>query len=668
MSAVELIDSLIGTFESFSTKSTNELCNCEQLKNLKDVFRQYNDSFGIDIAKINISSILNDFLYIMYQLQATDEFEYVYNQMGGYCDCNECDAFTRNYRHRNEQQQYKYQCLNDIVICQIMDKIHCYFSHCFDLGYKLTEADITMVNEDQKKDHTNDDFESQFWISNKIKNIYSFLWNKRAKCSNISQINCRLKSKFNQICTQHTYVTTNKDDGKYSFGFKFAYGYDDEIETTNIIEENNDAYTAQKTDHIHVKQKYSSLKVELTDNCISKLVMEQFIIEYKKCNIHYGSRHRKKNYPNIFIENLLSIMIYCNYDQLQYHFSKTYRTDHGNQHQNFYHIGKNLKLCVQKFGQRVRDGDVNSFYHGVSTPLLFNQYIGARNQGISIYCPLSTSSSFEVAINFTNFNKGLLAQFGGELSSAKYFSASWLSDYGNEFEYLFIQNDGMYQQLQIQNIVDAEFGYEYQHILDSLRTLEKITWSGSSIGITPATWSDRSDNINIDRDTETLIQCIVSNELSNMIPEYRSMKSLTEYAQQLIKVYCNNKTHSWVDFAKIKHPKYSFLCNLLFQEKCQWIKIKEMNVLYPNLKEIMIQHGNLTSSAIDEIWMFLSDSKFNYTLTSICIIEMDKSSSLAPSIAINKYATQFKQMGFNLSTMGNDSLFISRICDKQDTK
>eukprot|EP01084_Bolivina_argentea_P287148 492679_1 len=97
-------------------------------------------------------------------------------------------------------------------------------------------------------------------------------------------------------------------------------------------------------------------------------------------------------------------------------------------------------MSIKEFGTPIHKGIVQSFYHGVAEKLLLPSYIGV--DGILIYCPLSTSSSFQVAQNFTNHNKGLVIEFGTRFVhySAKYFSMSWLSDYASESEYLFIQN------------------------------------------------------------------------------------------------------------------------------------------------------------------------------------------------------------------------------------
>eukprot|EP01083_Nonionella_stella_P227790 807863_1 len=81
----------------------------------------------------------------------------------------------------------------------------------------------------------------------------------------------------------------------------------------------------------------------------------------------------------------------------------------------------------------------------------------------------------EVAMNFTSNNAGLIMTFGGEASKAKYFPVSWLSDFGNENEHLFLQNK---EELQIENILDCSSlnAYEYGSILNALKTMDAIMW------------------------------------------------------------------------------------------------------------------------------------------------------------------------------------------------
>ena len=93
-------------------------------------------------------------------------------------------------------------------------------------------------------------------------------------------------------------------------------------------------------------------------------------------------------------------------------------------------------------------------------------------RGVSIFCPLSTTTSFAVAVNFTESNKGLVMTFSGNRSQAKCFDVSWLSDYPSEHEYLFLQN---HEPVQIVNIKDIDQnGTEFKLMLNSFKAFDAM--------------------------------------------------------------------------------------------------------------------------------------------------------------------------------------------------
>eukprot|EP01084_Bolivina_argentea_P033615 62160_1 len=189
-----------------------------------------------------------------------------------------------------------------------------------------------------------------------------------------------------------------------------------------------------------VQQKYDSLKMDLTSNKISIISMEMFVEEYRKAQSHFNSFYRKLLQPNewlvtdqkkeLTINHLLSVMIYCNFDQIQYHFSKTYRRLHINErkneikkrHSEFFHLGKYLQQTVHWFGTRIKEGIYQSFYHGIDRLLIFP----FDSHFTDIYSPLSTSKEFEVAVNFANDNNGIIVEFTSVNMNTAYFSCDWL--------------------------------------------------------------------------------------------------------------------------------------------------------------------------------------------------------------------------------------------------
>eukprot|EP01083_Nonionella_stella_P135289 411562_1 len=93
--------------------------------------------------QLDIHDVLNDFLYLLEHHNDEYSFQRLYELFGGFCDINHCAAFQRNYRNRaNEHWDvtnplYANIDSTDIVKQQIMDRIHCYYRHSFDMGYRL---------------------------------------------------------------------------------------------------------------------------------------------------------------------------------------------------------------------------------------------------------------------------------------------------------------------------------------------------------------------------------------------------------------------------------------------------------------------------------------------------------------------------------------------------
>eukprot|EP01084_Bolivina_argentea_P110078 196614_1 len=395
-----------------------------------------------------ILQILNDYLHLLWN-HGSEQFEFVVQQFES-CDIMKCSIFRRNARDRQDvtptidTKRSVYQ--------EIMDKIHCCFLHCFDVGNRLSIEEKNAINESDEKhaETKNDEVQS---VSARIIQMNEILLCKRTLCKNVlSHLNNRMCCKYDQLISENNiFINTEKI---YSFGISFKYGYDEEPEMKNDV---------------FVKPKYSTLKAELISNIISKINILQFNNEYAKASIHFGSYYcramlnsRKRRYNSydrdLTIECILSIMIYCNYDILQSKFSRTYRENNGNDHDEFYHLAKFLKISVMSFGTQIMDDKIKKFYHGIQEKVLLPNYINS----VTVSSPLSTSSQMEVAINFANANKGIVIAFThvtkhwtvGE--SPRSFSCAWLSNYANEKEHLFLQQR---KPLLIVNILDVKFGH-----------------------------------------------------------------------------------------------------------------------------------------------------------------------------------------------------------------
>eukprot|EP01084_Bolivina_argentea_P213366 362390_1 len=95
-----------------------------------------------DETILNVKQLLDDFLYILGN--HAKDFEYIYNELDCTCDVNKCIAFQRMHRDRSkpiDDEEIKYS-----INQQIIDKIHCYFIHTLDIGYRLNSKEQAIVD------------------------------------------------------------------------------------------------------------------------------------------------------------------------------------------------------------------------------------------------------------------------------------------------------------------------------------------------------------------------------------------------------------------------------------------------------------------------------------------------------------------------------------------
>eukprot|EP01084_Bolivina_argentea_P072007 130789_1 len=460
-----------------------------------------------EMDRTKILQILNDYLHLMGKHDDIDQFEYITNQLEN-CAMNECKILAPDKRNRNELH-------DSIAYYDIMDKIHCYYHHSYDSGYRLSIED----KENIYKSH-HDEKENVYLLNSKLSHMVKAIMSKRKIFDNITNSLNNRQPKYNQLFTDENIDTKQNHEDSYkiySYGYGFYYGYERESRQKLSIDVSKTAY-------------YSTLKEELTQNDIAILPKKAFDNEYRKAGIHFESYYNKKKRYITYMQQMslvqiLSLMIYSNYTELQCHFSKTYRECNGKRHVKFYHLGKYIKMSMELSGTSVYFGNVHNFYHGVGQILVFPNYFCNfdSTQGISVQCPLSTSSVFEVAVNFTNNNNGIVIQFGSINSSAQYLSLGWLSDYPAEAEHLFIQMGEF--KLNINNMFEVKAGIEYERVLRALKMMDAITRYHEVIYI---------DSIC------NLMDAIIRNQLSYTLSQYDPF-CLSEYGERMCNVYFRNK-------------------------------------------------------------------------------------------------------------------------------
>eukprot|EP01083_Nonionella_stella_P230715 815283_1 len=499
---------------------------------------------------IDIKQILNDYLHVIDTYKDDHHFEAIARELG-VCDASKCKIFDRHYRDRNASDT-----AGD-ARSQIMDTIHCYYQHCYDIGNRLS------LEEQMLCENSGENIDNEF-INHKIQNVRKILQKKRKYPANM-RMRYNTTYKYEQLslfmnqktiksakqCGECWKVKTGRidktngvfycnscwntyggdqtndeshendiDSDTFHFGVKFEYK-----------KEKNGYSHYDKNENVHrICRKYKSLKDEMLNNPICTLNHNALQQELAKAQIYYATTYRRQKYRKMSVEQILSLMIYCNYNTLQYLFSKTYRlsaTQHIlDQHSNFYHFGSNLTTAVHSFGTILNDND--RLYHGISQKMHFSYIVGSAGKGVSIYCPLSTTREMCVAAHFTN-NEGLIVEFSSAGFCPKWFSVSWLSNYGNECEHFGIQNQ---YGLKISNIMDPSSGVQHCAVLSCLYAFSEMM----------ADVNADTNEAKIKR-VYPLLNKLVQHRLSKKRSDYDKFESLSQYGEELLDIFCNNISH-----------------------------------------------------------------------------------------------------------------------------
>eukprot|EP01083_Nonionella_stella_P295911 1005486_1 len=450
---------------------------------LQEYHRQIDASNNASQRKIEIGEVLrrvygdkseikllNDYDHLLANHNHIDEFEAIYNNFklrtnnNTCCNLSNCPIFSRNRRDRSDEKMsnhvYDVDINNDDeygenVHQQILDPIHCYYFHSFDIGYKITgsERDNIRNYEQKSNDHTIDIAKAQSAFHTIIK--------RKQQSVNL-----------NRDRTKYLLQTTH---GSYSYGKRFFYWkhyenndaiYDrahcdsgtlktqsfGDLAVNNDFNEHNSHPPANGNDtlsHWHIPQKHQNLKDELLNNVICRISKAAYCQTLSKAMYHkqtdrvrrltsHTDHHDSKDYRILNVcyeleagccmleDHLVAIMVQCNFDTLQNEFRKTYRRNRDEtdvelkrRHSNFYWLGRRLRECVECFGMEqqylTRENKTIDVWHGLKKPFLFPSMF-AHIQG-----PCSTTTQYAVAVLFCD-NQGMILKLQT--------TEQWISKYG----------------------------------------------------------------------------------------------------------------------------------------------------------------------------------------------------------------------------------------------
>eukprot|EP01084_Bolivina_argentea_P292771 503416_1 len=624
----------------FNKPSLHKICEqsmtCPLLQQLLKSLQAYDINSN---TMENIEQRVTDaYLHVLNE-HSDDDFAEIYNKLQR-CNIIKCTKFKRKNRNRmlfDKNIQFKTD-----VLCDTMDTIHCYFHHSYDLGYRLSQEEKQKIEteiNDSKYDEQ--DIEHLLRDHNRFTVIKMIAAKQEQFAGIINKFKTDTFYRYNQLFVDEK---LESDDTFYEFGYELKYDYPGEYRrswTKNWV-----------TTYPHFK----NLKEEFFDNPYVVLTTKQYENEFRNAKNKFSSQYCKSNkyfqsfekeynqiggkylYKKVIwefkLEYVLAMIVYCNYDQLQYYFSKTYRENRGRNHTYFYHWGKALKISIQEFGTNISEGKEKAFYHGINQKLYFSRYLAERFlTGLHVNCPLSTTSSFEISARFaTNYiqsTKGLIVEFCDSkiptISGAKYLSLAWLSNFPEEKEFLFVQMNCM----QIADILDITTNINYEFILKAMDIIHGMV-----------TWQHNYKNIH--NDIQQLTVAIFEDQLSRYSTQYKQFKSLTSFAKDIIDFTFEDQTELSIHYWRIR--KYaSFAEKYLIRCDYEWINLELLLKLFPSVTTIRAGCISLCCLIFDDILKCLNDNT-DSCLMKVELERLNATLNMSVKQTMLRYSASFRQL------------------------
>eukprot|EP01084_Bolivina_argentea_P076311 138302_1 len=380
---VQLLKSILAnniTYSKYFTKSALQQISCKKAHKSTQCFaiqriiiilklyhkNKFNDDKFVDLIN-NIyytKHLLNDYIHVMeehYNL-----FETIYNSIAIQCSLDKCSYVQRNQRNcsRFSNNEEKLNSNNNAlavenVLCGIIDQLHSYFLHSVDIGFRLTEKEKKLLmnnaNNETHTSHTSDNDQNTFvkmtnmlrkrqkeyeqfnHASNRIYNKFVTNASMMNEQKSVRQIPAQQHEIKNNDEKQQTNEINDNDQKQqtletaYHFSYRFYYWiwYKDNNNTDNFL------HPQHKYCDLYVPARFEDLKQELLINNRFPIDSNLWIEVLQKASQYYKTDKIKQFVSHeipafhyncnktVTLYHLVAIMLYTDYDQLSYEFSKT---------------------------------------------------------------------------------------------------------------------------------------------------------------------------------------------------------------------------------------------------------------------------------------------------------------------------------------------------------
>eukprot|EP01084_Bolivina_argentea_P054606 100136_1 len=310
-------------------------------------------------------------------------------------------------------------------------------------------------------------------ITDDIKDVPQDYYND--KTSNIAML---IDDEPILLSMQNFVANNNLSSSSFSIGLIFYYWpyYKKKSENKNSTAERSDFtnindHSGYDIKDLYVERKYESFKSEILESKYIKtsdyneLVMgkaKQYLVtdHVKRTTAADGDWMRFLHYDiekdePLGTKHLISIILYCDWTDLCTEFSSTFRANKSFEtlpsikarNQEYWWFSKTLRETVQFYGDNKAGRNYGNTWVNVTGPFFtgISVVMAIPEFNIRLCSPTSTSRQIAVATRFGGA-AGMIIQVNnnGDAVSARYlrcFNCSWVSQYSEEEEWLFIGGD-----------------------------------------------------------------------------------------------------------------------------------------------------------------------------------------------------------------------------------
>jgi len=606
----------------------------------------------------------------------------------------ECICLTRNHRDKtlktSSLSDYHGISNEEINVEQIMDTIHCYFYHAYDLGYTLSKTESEYIFNGSSNQVSVSSHNSTANGSNIGGGFFGglFQYHSYLNPDNLAHTDCVMKTVRKQKRLQSQVLHPGIDHAlmkgehikirrikhtlkkkKHNFKYhsdKFVTHCDLYDSDTRFKEETKISEDARservfddfaenkwiKYEYYHeekpffVEPKYESLRFELLNDLLS---IKQFNILYIRATNHANKEYAKfiksdgKNgLPQgmqMSLQHLSSILAYCNFPEVRRLFVSTFYRSSNKQSQNmvkahaeFAHFGRFLFETVHCFGGLTNTKD--RFYHAINRQF----YFISGSFGIS--APFSATNKIQIAMMQCmidgNHQQGLIMEFKQDMhwDHVKYFQCKSLSDYSHENEVLFMNTDRNTEKFVLTKIVNISHGYDYSIWYIVLKIVYCI-FSGQQYK------------------TKHLNQIVLKNVQNLLQYERINAVFIPQYIRNSIRLLIQRTTEITIRWPDIENF-YAFIKPWLLTENQEFVNLSNILNTFSNCTCLTV-NGSLdkslyfTPKCMDHIYEYLSSLDAKKRDKQIRIKWIDENSLLSFDEAISEYKEKFAEIQYALS-------------------